>query len=851
MTAKTPRPVTDGGVSVEGERALEQLHEIASDRELSGEAKIEAFLELGCDRLGTDSGFLTRIEDETQEIVHAVGSHPDLQRGESAPLEEAYCRHTIGKSEPLGIHDAPAEGWDDDPAYKQFGLGCYIGATIYVGDDQFGTVCFADTEPRETTFTDREETFVELLTDWIHEILERRSYRRELQTQESFTKGIINSLPDPVYVSDEDGTLIRWNDRFEAVTGYSAEEIEGMRAAEFIPDADRERVDEAMAAVWEGESVSVEAHLVERDGTSQPYELSGAPLRNEAGEIVAVAGVGRDVARQQEHERRLSGMLESTRSLMQARDREHVAELAVNAAADVLGFDISVFRLYNSEAGTLEPTAVTDAAADAMSERPVYDIGSGYPGEVFASGEPQVLTDIPADELGEMQSAMYYPVGVHGTLSVGATEPDAFDDTDQQVLALLATTAAAACMRAKRESEVREAREHTERVLERINGLIENTVEVLVQETTREALEDGVVSELAAADPYTFAWVGRPDVASETLSPTAWDGEAMLPIQGRSFDLSRGDEPVSNAYREGTIQVLQQPDEQAYGPWAEIAADADIAAVVAVPLVYKDTNYGVLVVCADDAETFDARERVVLEALGGAIANAINAIERGRILDATEIIELEFAVDDRELLFSRLSAGADCRIEVSGTDYRSDGSIRLYLSATDVDPTALVELVENDEAVEEVTSIVEHEEECLLEVVVEESLLATLTEYGAVPKDVVAEDGTARFTVELPYEAEARELFELVEDAYPGTDLLGYHERERQVETRQDFKAALSDRFTDRQETALRTAYLGGFFDWPRDVDGNELAEAMDITRPTYHQHLRTAERKVLEELFE
>jgi predicted DNA binding protein len=233
------------------------------------------------------------------------------------------------------------------------------------------------------------------------------------------------------------------------------------------------------------------------------------------------------------------------------------------------------------------------------------------------------------------------------------------------------------------------------------------------------------------------------------------------------------------------------------------------------------------------------------------IANAINAIERGRILDATEIIELEFSVSDHDLLFSRLSAATDCVIESAGTDYSADGSIRLYLTARGVDADELVSVAEDDVAVESVTCIVDHEEECLIEVTVEDSLLATLTEYGAVPREVTAERGTARFIVELPYEAEARDLFELVEQQYPSTELLGYHERERPVETRQEFRAALSDRFTDRQETALRTAYLGGFFDWPREVDGNELAAAMDISRPTYHQHLRSAQKKVFEELFD
>ncbi|MEA5388896.1 helix-turn-helix domain-containing protein [Haloarculaceae archaeon H-GB11] len=94
-------------------------------------------------------------------------------------------------------------------------------------------------------------------------------------------------------------------------------------------------------------------------------------------------------------------------------------------------------------------------------------------------------------------------------------------------------------------------------------------------------------------------------------------------------------------------------------------------------------------------------------------------------------------------------------------------------------------------------------------------------------------------------------MFDLVNEGYDNVDLVGYHEHERPVRTRQEFRAAVTDRFTQRQATAIRSAYLGGFFEWPRDVDGTELAESMDVTRPTYHQHLRAAQRKVLEELFE
>ena len=715
------------------EGALQRLHELASTTDLEPMEKVSEILEVGRDHLEVDIGFLTNIENDTQEIIEAAGDHPEIQPGKVAPLDEAYCRRTIGREDPLAVDNAIGEGWEDDPAYERYGLACYLGATIRVGEEEFGTVCFADRETRETSFSEAEQTFIDLVTDWVSFVLTRREYDETLRARG----------------------------------------------------------------------------------------------------------------------RQLSGILERSRSLMQARSREEVSKLMAAAARDVLGYDYTVVRLYDADTGTLAPVGTTQAAEAQLGDRPVYEVGEGLPGEVFASGESRIVNDLSDVETrpAGIQSAMYYPVGVHGTISVGAPEQDAYDERDLQILGLLATSAAAANTRAKREREVREAREHVEMLLERVNGIVESVVKVLVNATTRDELEAGVVEELAGADPYAFAWMGRPDLASETLSPTAWAGEAGIPAAELSVPLNEED-PVTQAYRREELQVVDDVSADDDGVCGGATECEQVESAIAVPLTYKDTSYGVLAVFASEQGAFDQREQVILGALGEAIANGINAVERGRILDADEVIEVEFAVSDPDLLTNRLSREAD-RVESAGTDYRSDGRLTMYLTAEGGDSERLLDIAQGDERVLEATLLTEHEGETLLEATVEETLVATLGEYGAVTTSVVAETGTTRVTVELPYEAEARELYDLVEDRHPGTELVGYHEHERPMETRQDFRAALADRFTDRQESALRTAFLGGFFEWPRNIDGNELAEAMDISRPTYHQHLRAAQKKVLEALFD
>ena len=667
---------------------------------------------------------------------------------------------------------------------------------------------------------------------------------------------VIEALDDGVYALDDEGQFVFVNEALAELTGYGPGELLGEHT---MVIKDRETVELAESKLRELLSATgrddvettFELELRRADGETIACEDHMTVLYGPEGRFRGTAGVIRDISERKRREQLLSSLQETSRSLMQAPSRAEVAQIVADATERVLGLDMATVRLYDAGEQVLRPTATTDAVRERLGERPVYGLDEGQAGRVFASGESAAYSDThELDDGGQtVGSGLYVPIGVHGTLSVLSTDPDAFDDIDRQVVALLATNAAAACNRAKREQEVRETRERIATILERINGLIQNTVEVLVEATTREAVEAGVCEQLAATAPYTFAWIGRPGVRGGDIEAREWAGDAPIKMDGVSLAMA-DDTPGTAALTDGTterITDLGRVDDE----WAQSAHAAGVESLMAVPLSYTDSTYGVLYVCSDRADAFDDREQVVLEALGRAVANAINAIESGKILSADKVIELEFTVNDRDLLVSRVSGATDAKLTSAGVVTQDDGSLRLYLTADGGDSDDVLDALAGADSVRSVTRVAEYEGSALFDVTVGESLLATLVDHGAVPKGVSAENGVARYTIELPYEADAREVFSLVEDNYEGTDLVGYHEHERPVQTQQEFRAALSERFTDRQETALRTAYLGGFFEWPREVDGDELAGAMDISRPTYHQHLRAAQQKVYEELFE
>ncbi|RXK51221.1 PAS domain S-box protein [Halorientalis pallida] len=130
----------------------------------------------------------------------------------------------------------------------------------------------------------------------VRDVTERRRQERELAETKEFMETILDTLEDVIFVFSLEGDLVRWNDQLCAVTGYTDEELDEMRAFDLLPE---EYYDEAIRkvrdAVATGSAV-IEAEVRTKDGRRLPFEFRGAPLSDEDGEIDAIAGVARDIS---------------------------------------------------------------------------------------------------------------------------------------------------------------------------------------------------------------------------------------------------------------------------------------------------------------------------------------------------------------------------------------------------------------------------------------------------------------------------------------------------------------------------------------------------------------------------
>lgn len=164
---------------------LQQLWSTMLEPELDLGSKLEQLFAMETDAFGLEHGFLSRIDPEqgTQRFAVTFGPHGRIARGKTVPIDQSYCRRTI--EEPDGtfvLDDALAEGWGDDPAYATFELGSYLGTTVAVEDELYGTLCFANTEPRDEPITDEEIDLVQMHANWVSYELNQWSRHSSLDT---------------------------------------------------------------------------------------------------------------------------------------------------------------------------------------------------------------------------------------------------------------------------------------------------------------------------------------------------------------------------------------------------------------------------------------------------------------------------------------------------------------------------------------------------------------------------------------------------------------------------------------------------------------------------------------------
>jgi PAS domain S-box-containing protein len=124
----------------------------------------------------------------------------------------------------------------------------------------------------------------------VFDVTDSRLEEQTLKASEGRYRGLFQNCGVAVAVLNAGGNVAEVNPRFEELTGYPRLEIRRAGLAKVLPEAEAERVVQAMAEGGSGEVLGgVVTEITGRDGTRTPVSMSVSVTRGEDGEPVHAA----------------------------------------------------------------------------------------------------------------------------------------------------------------------------------------------------------------------------------------------------------------------------------------------------------------------------------------------------------------------------------------------------------------------------------------------------------------------------------------------------------------------------------------------------------------------------------
>jgi predicted DNA binding protein len=384
-----------------------------------------------------------------------------------------------------------------------------------------------------------------------------------------------------------------------------------------------------------------------------------------------------------------------------------------------------------------------------------------------------------------------------------------------------------------------------------VNELISDILTDLVEAASREEIADTICRRLGETDIYEFAWVGERELGGGDVVVRAGAGETGRTLEEIRQSIDETTIPEERAIESGEPVVVQPiGDDDAIAEPIRRAAFADgLQSLLAIPLVYGSSVYGVVGVYTAEQDAFSERERSSFETVGEMAGFAVNATRHRNLLLSDTVVELDLQVTDPDAPLVSAATEAETSLALDGLVPQGD-ELLSYLVVED-DVTPVTEILDEHDGVIESRIIGEYENGGTLEVSLgSRTPLGLLAASGVTVRGATYAEGHGNVDVECSPEEDIRRIVDALSREYDA-DVLAKREREHDVTTAGEFRDELSEELTDRQENALRTAFFADYFESPRGSSAQEVAEALDITGPTLLHHLRAGQRKLLAEFFD
>lgn len=321
--------------------SLRRLNEIAALSHLPLDQQLKQALTVGSKLFELEIGIASHVNGNVYRVVSQV-SPGMLEDGQEFDIGVTYCNITLRGREVVAITKMADSPYASPPCYRAFKLEAYIGTTVIVDGEVFGTVNFSSPNPYNRQFDDTDREFMGLLARWMGSAIERDKAQQDLAASTRHLQSIIETEPECVKVMALDGRLQQMNRAgLSMIEADSFAQVDGCDVHELIVPADRDAFRQLNTRVSAGESCSLTYEIIGLKGSHRWMETHAVPMRDNDGTISGILAVTRDISERKRaeaelemHRRHLEELVEKrTTALLETEAR---ASHVIQSSADGL-----------------------------------------------------------------------------------------------------------------------------------------------------------------------------------------------------------------------------------------------------------------------------------------------------------------------------------------------------------------------------------------------------------------------------------------------------------------------------------------------------------------------------------
>ncbi len=242
-------------------------------------------------------------EDDTLSLPFFVDEKDSF---EVFPAKKSLTGYVIRNDMPLLIKDKEIEKLVKAGEVEDVGTPSkiWLGVPLKIREEIIGALVMQHYKD-ENAYVDQDLEILKFVSTQISFSIQTKRAYDEIQVEKAHFEQLFQVSPETIVVTDKEGKLLRVNNEFEKLFGYSADEVIGKYVDKLIvPQGYEEEARNLTRTLAKGKNIGLETVRKHKDGHLINISLLGTPIKIGSGQE-AVYGIYRDITDRRKAENEL------------------------------------------------------------------------------------------------------------------------------------------------------------------------------------------------------------------------------------------------------------------------------------------------------------------------------------------------------------------------------------------------------------------------------------------------------------------------------------------------------------------------------------------------------------------